>query len=95
MKKKILSLLFAASMMSMSASSQTIKDNIDKLAKDKSTKDRAAKADVLIQKKTIFDATQIKVTPVKVVSKTPAAPILNKTKFKKHTYKKKRKTSYK
>jgi len=95
MKKKLFTLLFAVTIVTINASSQTVRDNIDKLAKDKSTKDRAAKADVLIQKKTIFDATQIKVTPVKVVSKTPAAPILNKTKFKKHTYKKKRKTSYK
>ena len=95
MKKKIFTLLVVGILVSISASSQTIKDNIDKAAKDRSNADRAAKADVLIHKKTIHDSTQIKVTPVKVVSKTPAAPILNKTKFKKHTYKKKRKTSYK
>jgi|GEM_PF-6389372 len=87
MKKKILSLLFAASMITLSASSQTIKDNIDKLAKDKNTKDRSAKADVLIQKKTISDSAEIKTAPAKVISKTPAV----KQKYKKSKYKKKTK----
>ena len=71
----------------MSASSQTIKDNIDKLAKDKNTKDRSAKADVLIQKKTISDSTEIKTSIVKVITKTPAV----KQTYKKSKYKKKTK----
>ena len=92
MKKKILTLLVVGILVSISASSQTIKDNIDKAAKDKSNADRAAKADVLIHKKTIHDSTQIKVTPVKVVSKTQP---VNKVKYKKYKYKKKAKTSSK
>ena len=87
MKQKIFTLLFAASMITISASSQTIKDNIGKLAKDKNTQDRAAKADVLIQKKIISDSTQTKITSVKVVSKSPAV----KQKYKKSKYKKKTK----
>ena len=87
MKKKIFTLLVVGILVSISASSQTIKDNIDKLAKDKETKERSAKADVLIQKKTIFDTTQIKVTPVKVISKTPTV----KQKYKRSKYKKKTK----
>jgi len=92
MKKKIFTLLVVGILVSISASSQTIKDNIDKLSKDKETKERSAKADVLIQKKTISDSTQIKITSVKVVSKTPA---VNKVKYKPHKYKKKTKASSK
>ncbi len=92
MKKKIFTLLFAAGLISFSASSQTIKDNIDKAAKDKSNADRAAKADVLIHEKIIFDSAEVKITPVKVVTKTPA---VNKVKSKKYKYKKKRKTTSK
>lgn len=82
-------------MISINASSQTIKENVDKLAKDKSTRDRADKADVLIHKKIISDSTQIKITPVKVVSKPAAVTAVNKTKFKKHKFKKKTKNSSK
>ncbi|HEV8081373.1 MAG TPA: hypothetical protein VGP43_11705 [Chitinophagaceae bacterium] len=88
MKNKFLPLIFAATMLSLSASSQTIKDNIDRTAKDKNTADRAAKADVLIHKKIIYDSVQIRTTPAKVVSKTPVI----KSKYKKHKYKKKTKT---
>lgn len=93
MKKKIFTLLFAAGLISFSASSQTIKENIDKAAKDKSNADRAAKADVLIHKKIIYDSTtQTKITPTKVVTKTPE---IHKVKSKKHKYKKKSKASSK
>ena len=57
MKKKIFTMLFAVSLISFGASAQTIQENIDKAAKDKSNADRAAKADVLIQKKTISNST--------------------------------------
>lgn len=93
MKKKIFTLIFSACFISFTASSQTIKENIDKAAKDKSNADRAAKADVLIHKKTIYDSTtQIKITPTKVVTKTPET---DKVKSKKHKYKKKSSTSSK
>lgn len=72
MKKKIFTLLFAATMVSVGASSQIIKDNIDKAHNDKNTKEKSAKADVVIQKKIIFDTAQIKLAPQKVISKTPA-----------------------
>lgn len=72
-------------MISINASSQTIKDNIDKQAKDKANEDRAAKADVLIHKKIIYDSTQIKITPVKVVSKTWPVSKVNYKKYKKKT----------
>lgn len=91
MKKKFLTLIIAATMISLSASSQTIKDNIDKTAKDKNTADRAAKADVLIHKKIIYDSVQIKTTPAKVVFKTPAT----KSKYKKNKYKRKTKIASK
>ncbi len=93
MKKRIFIFLYAFIMISLSASSQSIKENIDKAAKDKSNAERAAKADVLIQKKIIYDsATQIKITPTKVVTKTPA---VTKAKYKKRKYKRKSKTSSK
>ena len=93
MKKKILALLISGIMLSISASAQTVKDNIDKAIKDKNAKENSAKADVLIQKKTIADSTTTKITPAKVVSKTTAVNSVNKVKYKKHKYKKKRKTS--
>lgn len=92
MKKKIFTLLIMAAMISISASSQTIKDNIDKLAKDKSTTDKAAKADVLIQQKNIFDSAQIKTTSAKKVSNVNS---FVKTKCTAHKHKKKRKVSSK
>lgn len=73
-------------MVSLSASSQTIQDKIDKVHKDKNTADRAAKADVLIHKKTILDTTQTKSTEKKVVTKTPAG---TKAKYKKKKHKNK------
>lgn len=76
-------------MISISASSQTVKDNIDKAHNDKDAKEKSAKADVLILKKTISDSTQIKVPPQKVISKTP----VTKVKYKKHKFKRKTKTS--
>ena len=82
-------LLFAAVMVSISASSQTIKENIDKAIKDKNAKENSAKADVIIQKKIISDSTQTKIMPVNTVAKTPAT----KVKYKKTKYKKKTKTS--
>ena len=91
MKNKIFTLLALAIMVTISASSQTVKENIDKLAKDKNTADRAAKADVLIHKKTIYDSTQTKTASGKVVSKTPAG---TKTKYKNYKYKKKKKVSH-
>lgn len=82
--KKILTLLISGIMISLSASSQTIKDNIDKLAKDKATQDRAAKADVLIHKKSISDSTtEIKIIPV-ASSKTKP---VKKVKYKKNKVK--------
>ena len=89
MKKKIFTLLFAATMVTISASSQTIKDNIDKAHNDKDAKQKSAKADVFILKKTISDSTQIKVAPQKVISKMPSS----KVKYKKLKYKKKTKTT--
>ena len=77
-------------MISFSVSSQTVKENLDKLAKDRSTKDKADKADVLIQKKVISDPAQMKVSPPRVVSKTSAA---TNTKERKKKIKKKRKVS--
>jgi len=90
MKKKIFTLLALVIMISISASSQTVKDNIDKLHKDKNTADRAAKADVLMHKKTIYDSTQTSIASSKVVSKKSG---VTKTKYKKHNCKKKNKVS--
>jgi hypothetical protein len=95
MKTKMLTLLISAVMISLGASSQTIKDNIDKLAKDKSTRDKADRADVLIHKKVIYDSVQIKTTPAKVVSKTTPATGESKIKHKQKKYKKKTKKSSK
>ncbi len=88
MKKKIYTLLALCIMVTISASSQTVKDNIDKLHKDKNTADRAAKADVFIHKKIIYDSTQTKTVSEKVVLNTPA---VTKTKYKSYKYKKKKK----
>ena len=88
MKKKIFSFLIFAIMISVNAHSQTIKENLDKLAKDRSIRDKADKADVLMQKKVISDSAQTKTaqtktTPAKVVSKTGG----QKVKHKKHKHK--------
>ena len=80
MKKKILTLLITGIMLSASASSQTIKENIDKAKNDKNVKENSAKADVIILKKTI-DTAQTKIVPVKTVTKTPG---VSKVKHKKH-----------
>jgi hypothetical protein len=91
MKKKIFTFLFAASFISISSFSQTVKDNIDKAAKDKSTTDRSARADVLIHKKTISD-NSVKTT--KTTQKvTLSATTVKTTKYKKNKYKKKHKHS--
>jgi hypothetical protein len=95
MKTKFITLLFAGSLISFSISAQTIKENIDKAAKDKNTMDRSAKADVLIHKKIITDKTPTTITPIKVVSETPAKTPVSKTKPKKSKYKSKRKKSSK
>jgi hypothetical protein len=92
MKTTILTFLFAGSLISFNASAQTIKDNIDKTAKDKNTVDRAAKADVLIHKKVIADSNQIQVSPVQSVATKPA---VKKVKYKRHKVKKKAKPSSK
>jgi hypothetical protein len=87
-------------MISLSASSQTIKDNIDKAAKDKKTRDMADKADVYIMKKTIVDSTQLKGTQAATkVSKTSKginnSGKVTKVKSTRSKYKKKSKPSIK
>ena len=95
MKKKIFTLFVTALIISLSAGAQTIKDNIDKAAKDKTTQDKATKADVLIHKNVIYDdSTKTTITPVKVVTKTYANDKL-KYKTHNHKYKKKRTVSAK
>ena len=90
MKKKIFTIMIV-SLASLNGFSQTIKENIDKAAKDKSNADRAAKADVLIHKKVITDeSTKVSVAPVKVVSKSA---VQTKRKYKVTKKKKKLKTS--
>jgi len=81
MKKIIFTFIISASMISFNASAQTIRENIDKLAKDKATQEeRAAKADVYIMKNKITDdSTNVKATDKKVVAKTSAG---SKTKYK-------------
>lgn len=87
MKKKLFTLLITGFMISISASSQTIRENIDKLAKDKETKDRAAKADVLIHKKNIsVPSSTTKVDSANAVVKT-SRPNIVKHKKRKHKVK--------
>ncbi|MDQ6757582.1 MAG: hypothetical protein M3004_11670 [Bacteroidota bacterium] len=88
MKKKLLLSFFTITLISCSSFAQTIKDNIDKAAKDKNTMDRAAKADVLIQKKIIADSVAIDgIKKVERVNK------VCKVKYNKHKYKRKKKHS--
>ena len=84
MKKKIFTLLALGIMISISASSQTVKENIEKAKNDKDAEERSAKADVYIHKKIIADSIATKVTPAKTVVKTPG---VNKVKHKKHKHK--------
>ena len=96
MNKKIFTLLIGASLMSVSAFSQTIKDNIDKAAKDKNTRDMADKADVLIHKKSIADsAVKTSANTSKHVTATAPKKQVKKVKYKSKKYKRKRKTSSK
>jgi hypothetical protein len=61
MNKKIFLLTTFLTALSMTSFSQTIKDNIDKAAKNPSTKENAAKADVhLHNKTTIIDSSFLK-----------------------------------
>lgn len=74
-------------LLSFSASSQTIKNTIDKAARDKATADKAAKADVLIHKTIIFDSTQIRsIHPEQKIQKGG----VYKLKVKRHIYKRKK-----
>lgn len=84
MKKKIFTLVITCIMISINASSQSVKDNIDKAIKDKNAKENSAKADVLIHKKVIADSTTSKVAPANTVVKTAG---VNKVKHKKHKHK--------
>ena len=90
MKKKTFTFLIVAFMVSLGATSQTVRDNIDKAIRDKNAKENSAKADVIIQKKIIADTIQTKVTPAKVVSNTQQ---VYKIKQKKRKYKSKKKSS--
>jgi len=75
-------------MVSVVAFSQTVKENIDKAIKDKNVKENSAKADVLIQKKTITDSSTIKKTAEKSVIKTAGATIKHKKHKNKVSFKK-------
>jgi len=70
------------SVVSANVFSQTIKQNIDKQMKDKNTMDRSAKADVLIQKKTISDSTAIKKQTLKTGDKQEAPRKSHRRKYK-------------
>lgn len=95
MKTKVITLVLALSLFSIGVSAQTIKENIDKAAKDKNTMDRSAKADVLMQKKIITEPSQTTITPVKVVTKTATVTKATKVKATKKKYKVKRRSSSK
>lgn len=89
MKKKLFSILISGIMLSVSASAQTIKENIDKAKNDKNAERNSAKADVIIHKNIIADSAITKTTPVKTVIKAPGGSSMkqkkhkNKGKFKK------------
>lgn len=97
MNNKIFPLIIAGTIISAQGFSQTVKENIDKAAKDKSTADRAAKADVLVQKKTasIYNADSQSASSVS--SNVSASQSHVKVKRKKHHkhWRKKRKSVYK
>ena len=91
MKKKILAIFILAIITGGSAPAQTIKDNIDKAHNSRDAKDKSAKADVLIQPKTISDSVALKTAPVK--SKAISTGVKIKSKSKNGKYKRKQKTS--
>lgn len=76
MNKLLLLLLPLLSLGSLDASAQSVRENLDKLAKDPKTAENAAKADVYIHKKnrTISDSTQ------QAAQKQPATTRKKKTK---------------
>lgn len=88
MKKKILSLFILVTILAASASSQTIKENIDKAHADQDAKNKSAKADVIIMPKTIYDSAVNKTLPSKGNIETKV-----KVKSKKQKRKYKTKTS--
>ena len=69
MKKKVVTLLLAVTLLTTSLFSQTVKANIDKQIKDPKTAENSAKADVYIQKKMIRDSGLIKKNNQPLLSK--------------------------
>ena len=87
MKKEILAMFILGIMAGATASAQTIKDNIDKAHNSKDAKDKSAKADVIIQPKTISDSAASKTVPVKSVSKISGSKEKNNEGKHKHKQK--------
>jgi len=69
MKKKVVTLIFAVTLITTSLFSQTVKQKIDKQIKDPKTAENSAKADVYIQKKMIRDSGLVKKNNQPLLSK--------------------------
>jgi archaellum component FlaG (FlaF/FlaG flagellin family) len=100
MKKKLFIPLFIINLFCGAAFAQTIKDKVNRAAKDSSRAANAAKADVYVQKKTIADPNQIKITAVTAGKKNAAenkrkVTGANKVKYKRHKFKSKKRSSSK
>ena len=69
MKKKAVFLIFVFTSVAASSFSQTVKEKIDKQIRDPKTTENSGKADVYIQKKTIYDSVAIQTKDQPLVSK--------------------------
>lgn len=88
MKTKFFTIAFSVCLLSLNSISQTVRDKIEKQAKDPITKENAAKADVYVQKKIIFDTVTLKKKGT-VIVKDQHKVLIYKKKKRKSTFKRK------
>jgi len=74
MSSKLLTLITTFCLLSLQPIAQTTSDKIKKLANDSATKERAAKADVYVIKKSIFDTAVVMGQANKTVTSTKKTP---------------------
>ena len=90
MNKKFFLLFLLAGFTTLNSFSQTIKDKINTQAQDKNLKTNAAKADVFIHEKSIFNSSSTTIDTANITTDNA----VKKIKYNKHKFKKKyKKTS--
>ncbi len=86
MKTKFFTIAFSLSLLSLNSISQTVRDKINKQAKDPATRENAAKADVYVQKNIIYDTLPVNKKGT-VIVKDQHKVVIHKKKKRKTTFK--------